>query len=141
MSADNASMQLRFRSSSKNFVICLSRTTSSRLPEQSAALKPILQINTSTHLKALAEIYTIYTFAQISDLKIPIKYNCQFFPKRFFGLYELFRCECVGCEGDLRPMGKPGHSGAHVCRLAPPATTRCCAIPFPIGKSINGKFY
>ena len=24
-------------------------------------------------------------------------------------LYELFRCECVGCERDLRPMGKPGH--------------------------------
>ena len=26
-----------------------------------------------------------------------------------FGLYELFQCECVGCERDLRPMGKPGH--------------------------------
>ena len=37
----------------------------------SAVSKPILQVN--THLKALAEIYTIHTFAKISELKFSIK--------------------------------------------------------------------
>ena len=33
-----------------------------------------------------------------------------FFPKDIIlGLYEFFRFECVRCERDLRPMGKPGH--------------------------------
>ena len=48
--------------------------------------KPILQVN--THLKALAETYTINTFAQISDLKTSIK-NCQ---RKFAKIMLLFFC-------------------------------------------------
>jgi hypothetical protein len=41
----------------------------------SAVSEPILQANTKTHLKALAEIYTTHTFAHITDLKMSIE-NC-----------------------------------------------------------------